>query len=44
VIDLVYNPPKSELLTRAEKAGATILNGESMLRHQALRAFEIWNS
>ena len=44
VIDLVYNPPKSEFLTRAEKAGATILNGESMLRHQALRAFEIWNS
>jgi shikimate dehydrogenase len=44
VIDVVYNPPKSEFLTRAEKAGATILNGESMLRHQALRAFEIWNS
>ena len=44
VIDLVYNPPKSEFLTRAENSGATILNGESMLRHQALRAFEIWNS
>ena len=44
VIDVVYNPPKSEFLTRAENAGATILNGESMLRHQALRAFEIWNS
>lgn len=44
VIDLVYNPPKTEFLNRSEKAGATILNGESMLRHQALRAFEIWNS
>jgi shikimate dehydrogenase len=44
VIDLVYNPPKSLMLQRAEEAGATILNGESMLRHQALRAFEIWNS
>ena len=44
VIDLVYNPTKTEFLNRSEKAGATILNGESMLRHQALRAFEIWNS
>ncbi len=44
VIDLVYNPPKSLFLQRAEAAGATILNGESMLRHQALKAFEIWNS
>ncbi|MEN9399223.1 MAG: shikimate dehydrogenase [Bacteroidota bacterium] len=44
VIDLVYNPPKSRFLQRAEEAGATILNGESMLRHQALKAFEIWNS
>ncbi len=44
IIDLVYNPPKTVFLNRSEKAGATILNGESMLRHQALRAFEIWNS
>jgi shikimate dehydrogenase len=44
VIDVVYNPPKSEFLIKSEIAGATILNGESMLRHQALRAFEIWNS
>ena len=44
VIDLVYNPPKSLFLQRAEVAGATILNGESMLRHQAVKAFEIWNS
>lgn len=44
VIDLVYNPSKSLFLQRAEEAGATILNGESMLRHQALKAFEIWNS
>jgi shikimate dehydrogenase len=44
VIDLVYNPPKSLFLQRAEEAGATVLNGESMLRHQALKAFEIWNS
>jgi shikimate dehydrogenase len=44
VIDLIYNPPKSLFLQRAEECGATILNGESMLRHQALKAFEIWNS
>jgi len=44
VVDLVYNPPKTEFLRRAEQAGATILNGESMLKEQALQAWKIWNS
>ena len=43
VIDLVYNPPKTQLLKNAEANGAMILNGESMLKHQAIKSWEIWN-
>ena len=43
VVDLIYNPQKTKLLEKAEQAGAMILNGESMLRHQALKSWEIWN-
>ena len=43
VVDLIYNPSKSLFLQKAEKNGAMILNGESMLKHQALKAWEIWN-
>ncbi len=43
VVDLIYNPSKSLFLHKAEKSGAMILNGESMLKHQALKAWEIWN-
>ena len=42
VMDLIYNPQKTRFLTEAEKRGAIIANGESMLIHQALKAFEIW--
>jgi len=41
-VDLIYNPVKTIFLSEAENAGATILNGESMLRHQAIKAWEIW--
>jgi shikimate dehydrogenase len=44
VVDLIYNPDKTQFLEAAEKEGATILNGYSMLKHQALKAWEIWNS
>lgn len=44
VVDLVYNPPKTRLLIRAEEQGAIIVNGHSMLREQALKAWSIWNS
>lgn len=44
VVDLIYNPEKTRLLHEAEKQGAMILNGYSMLKEQALRAWEIWNS
>lgn len=43
VIDLIYNPAKTKFLEEAEKMGATILNGETMLKEQALKAWEIWN-
>lgn len=43
VIDLIYNPEKTEFLLRAEKNEATILNGYTMLKEQALKAWQIWN-
>jgi len=43
VIDLIYNPAKTKFLSRAEENNAMILNGESMLKHQAMRAYELWN-
>ena len=43
VVDLIYNPAKTKFLQKAEEGGATILNGESMLKEQALKAWEIWN-
>lgn len=42
VVDLIYNPKKTRFLQNAEAAGATILNGESMLREQALKSWKIW--
>lgn len=42
VIDLVYNPAETELMKRAQKNGAAVLNGLSMLQHQALKSYEIW--
>lgn len=44
VIDLIYNPEKTRFLRESEAAGATILNGKSMLQEQALRAWELWNA
>lgn len=44
VVDLIYNPEKTMLLQRSELAGAQILNGETMLRQQAMQSWEIWNN
>ncbi len=44
VIDLIYNPEQTKLLEAAANQGADVLNGFSMLKHQALKAWEIWNS
>jgi shikimate dehydrogenase len=44
VVDLIYNPNKTQLLSIAENKGATILNGLSMLKEQALKSWDIWNT
>ncbi|MES2836916.1 MAG: shikimate dehydrogenase [Bacteroidota bacterium] len=43
VIDLIYNPEKTEFLKKAEQNGAQLLNGYSMLQQQAEAAWQIWN-
>ena len=43
VIDLVYNPAETTLMKRAKTKGAAVINGLSMLQHQALKSFEIWS-
>ena len=42
VIDLVYNQAQTELMKRAKAQGAAVMNGLSMLQHQALKSYEIW--
>lgn len=44
VVDLIYNPPMTRFLEQSKNAGTTILNGEAMLKHQALRSWKIWNN
>lgn len=43
VVDLIYNPEKTLFLQKSELHGAQILNGESMLKQQALKAWKLWN-
>ena len=42
VVDLIYNPPVTQLLKDAASARDTVLGGELMLLHQGARAFELW--
>lgn len=42
-VDLIYNPAETKFLRLAKENGATILNGESMLKEQALKAWTLWN-
>ncbi len=42
VVDLVYNPPRTPLLTIAAAAGATAIAGLEMLVHQGAGSFEAW--
>lgn len=42
--DLIYNPDRTAFLKMGENAGAITSNGASMLKHQADRSWEIWNS
>ncbi|MGH9468341.1 MAG: shikimate dehydrogenase [Terriglobales bacterium] len=42
VFDLVYNPRETELLRRAQAAGAQTISGAEMLVVQGARQFELW--
>jgi shikimate dehydrogenase len=42
VVDLVYHPADTPLLTAARSKGALAVNGLGMLLHQAARAFTLW--
>jgi shikimate dehydrogenase len=42
VVDLIYNPPLTQLLKDAASARDTTLGGELMLLQQGARAFELW--
>ena len=42
VVDLVYQPLRTELLAAAEACGARAVDGVGMLVHQAAAAFELW--
>lgn len=42
VCDLIYNPPLTRFLERAQSAGARVVNGLGMLLYQGALAFELW--
>ena len=39
-IDLIYNPPETKFLKKAEQKGAKIMNGLGMLVYQGIIAYE----
>jgi len=43
LVDLVYNPEETPFLKKGKEKRAAILNGKSMLIHQAEAAWRIWN-
>lgn len=42
--DLIYNPAETEFLKKGKANGAETMNGLDMLKMQAEKAWEIWNS
>tara|TARA_Y100000589_G_scaffold332102_1_gene389288 strand:- start:4355 stop:5119 length:765 start_codon:yes stop_codon:yes gene_type:complete len=44
LVDLIYNPEETKFLKKGIQQGARCLNGKNMLIHQALKAWDIWNS
>ncbi len=42
VVDMVYKPLKTSVLSRAEERGLTVVDGLGMLLHQGAIAFEMW--
>lgn len=43
VIDLIYNPKQTVFLQKSSEKGATTMNGESMLKAQAMKSWSLWN-
>ncbi len=43
LFDVVYNPAETLFLKKGREQGAKGLNGENMLKEQAMAAWEIWN-
>lgn len=43
-IDLIYNPSETAFLRKSKEQGATPLNGLTMLKEQANKAWELWNN
>jgi len=44
LFDLIYNPDETAFLKRGKEKGAKVKNGLEMLRLQAEKSWEIWNS
>lgn len=44
LFDLVYNPPTTRFMENGSRNGARTMNGALMLRLQAEKSWEIWNS
>jgi shikimate dehydrogenase len=44
VVDLIYHPAKTRLLTEAQAQGAQTMNGLSMLVYQAALQIELWTN
>ena len=42
--DLIYNPAETEFLKKGSKKGCMTINGMEMLKLQAEKSWEIWNS
>jgi shikimate dehydrogenase len=43
VFDMIYNPPRTALLSAAAERGIPVANGLAMLVHQGAKALEIWS-
>lgn len=44
LMDLIYNPAETLFLKKGKERGTEILNGLSMLHHQAEKAWQIWQA
>jgi shikimate dehydrogenase len=44
LVDLIYSPWETKLLTSAKENGYNIVNGYDMLYYQGLKAYELWTN